>query len=375
MRIAHVAVFPFHVIPGFEQHVPKAHFATWLPQLVNAFARQERHELHWIFNSRVLPESVPIRWQNQTFHPLHIDRRMRMVTGFRADSHAVRRRLDEIQPDLVHAWGTEDHCALSAARSGRRWMLSMQGILTEYVQRAPMHPLVRLQAVYERYVLRRARELTTESKWGRAMLQRRAPRARIHLVEYGVDDLFYELPWTPDPARPTAIFIGTAEPRKGIQDAVAAFADPRLAGAELQVIGDPLGGFARQLAATAPPNVRWLGRRSRLETAQALSRAWCLVLPTRADTSPNVVKEARVIGLPVVTTTHGGQSDYIEDGVNGFLREPGDLAGLASALAKLLGETGLARQMGAQRWEEQREFFRPGHTAERFLKIYDALAR
>src|SRR4051812_19356069 len=181
MRIAHVAVFPFHVIPGFEQHVPKGHFATWLPQLVNAFGRQERHELHWVFNSRVLPETAPIRWQNQTFHPLHVGGRMRMLTGFRADIRAVRRRLDQIQPDLVHAWGTEDHCALSAALSGRRWMLSMQGILGEYVRRVKMHPFVRLQAVYERYVLRRARELTVESQWGRAMLQPRAPDAKIHL--------------------------------------------------------------------------------------------------------------------------------------------------------------------------------------------------
>lgn len=374
MRIAHVAVFPFHVIPGFEQHVPKAHFATWLPQLVAAFAKQDRHELHWVFNTRALPPTPPIRWRNQTFHPLHVTGRMRMLTAFAADLRAVRRRLAEIQPDLVHAWGTEDHCALSAALSGRRWMLSMQGILGEYVRRVKMHPFVRLQAVYERFVLSRATQLTVESRWGRAMLERRAPHAKIDLVEYGVDDLFFELTWAPDAARPVALFIGTPEPRKGIQDAVAAFADPRLANAELHIIGDTGNPFTQDLAASAPPNVHWLGRRSRAETAQALSRAWCLVLPTRADTSPNVVKEARVLGLPVITTPHGGQSDYIEDGVNGFIREPNDLSGLADALRILLTDLTTARQMGAQRWPEQREFFRPAHTAERFLEIYDDLA-
>jgi glycosyltransferase involved in cell wall biosynthesis len=375
MRIAHVAVFPFHVIPGFEQHEPKAHFATWLPQLVSAFAAQERHELHWIFNTRILPPTPPIHWRNQTFHPLHVAGRLRMLTAFRADVRAVRRRLDEIQPDLVHAWGTEDHCALSAALSGRRWLLSMQGILGEYVRRVKMHPFVRLQALYERFVLSRARRLTVESRWGRVMLQPRAPHATIDLVEYGVGDLFFDLPWSPDPACPTAIFIGTPEPRKGIQEAVAAFADPRLANAELHIIGDTGNPFTQNLAATAPSNVRWLGRLSRLETAQALSRAWCLVLPTRADTSPNVVKEARVIGLPVVTTPHGGQSDDIEDGVNGFIRETGDIAGFAHALHTLLGDLETAKRMGAQRWVEQREFFRPAHTAERFLNLYDEMAR
>src|SRR6185295_7068451 len=160
------------------------------------------------------------------------------------------------------------------------------------------------------------------------------------------------------------IFIGTPDARKGIQDAVAAFADARLRAAELEVIGDLEGSFTRRLRESSPANVRWLGRLSPEETARRLARAWCLVLPTRADTSPNVVKEARVIGLPVVTTPHGGQSDYIEDGVNGFLVPAGDPGAIAARAAELFGDLGRTRRMGAANHEAHREFFQPQRTAD-----------
>ena len=170
-----------------------------------------------------------------------------------------------------------------------------------------------------------------------------------------------------------AVFAGTPDRRKGIQDAVAAFADPSLAGMELQVIGGADGAFARHWRKRSTPNVRWLGRKTQAETAAALAQAWCLILPTRADTGPMVVKEARVIGLPVISTPHGGTSTYVTDGVNGFLREPGDVAGFVGALRQVLGSLETARAMGGARWAEQREYFHPEKTAREFQQLYREL--
>jgi glycosyltransferase involved in cell wall biosynthesis len=373
MRLALLAAFPLHVIPGLEDRRARGHYATWLPQLSEAFAAAADLEIHWLVVTREAPPPEPVSWRGQFFHLLHVPGRLRMLRGYAGEIAAIRRRLARIDPALVHTWGTEGCYGLAGAFCGRPWLLSMQGILREYIRRAPMHPFVWLQAAYEWLILRRAREITVESRWGREVLRRLAPRAQVHLVEYGVQPLYFEQRWTPEPARPRAVFIGTIEPRKGIQDAVAAFADPRLAGMELEIIGDVGSSFARKLQADSPANVRWLGRLSPEETAARLASAWTLVLPTRADTSPNVVKEARVLGLPVVTTPDGGQSDYIEDRVNGFIRAPGDIAGLAEALATVLGNLEKARALGAAKWEEQRAFFRPEETARKFLQLYRQL--
>src|SRR5262249_4896938 len=148
-------------------------------------------------------------------------------------------RLDELAPDLVHAWGSEDCYGLAGALSGRRWLLSMQGILGEYIHRTRMHPFVYLQALYEAFIFRRARDISVESHWGAEVLGRLAPHARLHLIEYGVQEIFFEKTWEPDPARPHAVFIGTThDGRKGLHDAVAAFAAAELQDAELHVIGD-----------------------------------------------------------------------------------------------------------------------------------------
>lgn len=373
MRLALLAAFPLHVIPGLEDRRARGHYATWLPQLSEAFAAERGIEVHWLIATRDTAPAEPVAWRGQFFHLLHVPGRLRMLRGYAGECAAISRRVAEIDPALVHAWGTEGPYGLAGAVCGRPWLLSMQGILQEYIRRVRMHPFVYLQAAYEWLILRRARQISVESRWGRAVMQRLAPRAQVHLVEYGVQPLYFQQQWRPEPERPRAIFIGTIEPRKGIQDAVAAFADDRLRGAELEVIGDVETSFARRLRARSTPNVKWLGRLPSAETAARLGSSWCLVLPTRADTSPNVVKEARVLGLPVVTTPDGGQSDYIEPGVNGFLVPAGDTAALAGKLAEVLGSFETARRLGAAKWEEQRAHFRPEETARRFLQLYREL--
>ena len=104
-----------------------------------------------------------------------------------------------------------------------------------------------------------------------------------------------------------------------------------------------------------------------------LTQARCLVLPTRADTSPNVVKEARVIGLPVITTKHGGQSGYILNGVNGLIVDPLNSAGLSKCLSCVMEDPVYAKKLGAANHEKDRAYFLPVNTAKGFVQIYNDL--
>ena len=375
MRVAILADFPLHVIPEFgEKFLPDFHFATWLPQLSEALCDYPELEVHWIVISNLLSAPRQARWNNQTFHVLPTTSTGRATTLFARDRRAIRACLREIQPQLVHGWGTEDVYALAAATSGFPNLVSMQGILSHYALKNRMIGRAYLLALLELFVLFKAQRITTESAWGRAVVLRRNPRARVDLVEYGVQKPFLEMQWNPDPRKPVAIFIGTVIPRKGLQDAVAAFRDPALAGAELWVVGDCANPWAEALRAGAPQNVKWLGRQSAMDTASLLCRSWCLVLPTRADTSPNVVKEARVIGLPVVSTPCGGQVAYVEHGENGFLVEPGDIPALARSLSKILGDLDYCKNLGAYAHEKHRKLLHPQETARNFHRLYEQLA-
>jgi glycosyltransferase involved in cell wall biosynthesis len=246
----------------------------------------------------------------------------------------------------------------------------MQGILSNLVRQGSLPLRTRIQALLEIYLLRKAGVVTVESEWGRQMIQRiRGPKP-IHVIEYGVQKVFYQAVWRPLPECPYCLFVGTLNRQKGIQDLVEAFRDPRLRKYELRVIGEGDPNWVRPLQANAPPNVKWLGRRSPQEVAAEMEKSWCLALPTRADTSPNVVKEARVVGLPVVTTSAGGQAQYVADGEDGFLCDPGQISLWVTQMQTLLADLETTKRVGLLGTYRYREVFRPEQTAAKFYDLY-----
>jgi glycosyltransferase involved in cell wall biosynthesis len=192
----------------------------------------------------------------------------------------------------------------------------------------------------------------------------------VELIEYGVQQVFFQTKWQPEETKPFALFVGSIAPRKGIQDLVEAFRDQKLLGKELVVIGGVDGEWAKKLQKSAPPNIRWLGRKTAEETAHYMGKAWCLVLPTRADTSPNVVKEARVIGLPVITTRNGGQASYVRDGEDGYFVECGVIKGLVQKLRIVLGSLATTEKLGKVGQQRYRNLFTAAQTAHAFGDIY-----
>ena len=370
-KISILAAFPLHHLEAFgERYRPAGHYATWLPQIAEAWKNQSDFEIHWLVMSELVQKRTDVvQWQ-QSFHVLPTTRSGRASTLFRADRKAIASILDEIQPDLVHGLGTEDVYGLAAALSKRPNIVSMQGILSKIVLKSWRHPRDYFQAILELYCLRKAQVITTESEWGAALVRRRRGNKPVEVVEYGVQKTFFSTQWKPRVENNPTIFVGTIRAGKGIQDLVEAFRDQKLLGKELVVIGGVDGEWAKKLQKSAPPNIRWLGRKTAEETAQHMAKAWCLALPTRADTSPNVVKEARVIGLPVITTRNGGQASYVQDGEDGYFVECGDVLGLVEKLKKVVGSLATTKKLGVLGQQRYRDLFTADQTASRFQSLY-----
>src|SRR5438034_816851 len=99
-------------------------------------------------------------------------------------------------------------------------------------------------------------------------------------------------------------------------------------------------------------------------------------LPSRIEGMSQTLLEAMALGLPVVASDYGGNPDLVRSGETGLLVPPLDPAAWARALARLLGDAGLARRLArAGRELVRREFTLEG-TAARTEAIYrEALAR
>jgi glycosyltransferase involved in cell wall biosynthesis len=78
-----------------------------------------------------------------------------------------------------------------------------------------------------------------------------------------------------------------------------------------------------------------------------LMQATIYVLPSYAEGLPMGVLEAMAVGTPTIATTVGGIPDAIENGVSGFLVEPGDVDALAARIEQLLADAGLRERFAA----------------------------
>jgi glycosyltransferase involved in cell wall biosynthesis len=85
--------------------------------------------------------------------------------------------------------------------------------------------------------------------------------------------------------------------------------------------------------------------------------------------------EAMSCGVPVVAHKLEGMREVVEDGVSGFLVEPGDVDGLAARIDQLLADPALRGRMGAAGYRLVRERFDIARRSEEYLQLYEELCR
>lgn len=110
-----------------------------------------------------------------------------------------------------------------------------------------------------------------------------------------------------------------------------------------------------------------------MESEGFFKRVQALVQCSRMENLPYSIMEAMSREKPVLATRVGGLPDLVEDGVTGFLVEPGDAAALADRMKRLASDPALMLRMGqAGRGKLEREFA-TGKNIEDHIKLYTAL--
>jgi glycosyltransferase involved in cell wall biosynthesis len=200
-----------------------------------------------------------------------------------------------------------------------------------------------------RHTLARAALVIALSEQWRERLLAIAPGARVEVLPNGV--ALPDLEGLRRPQRPRLLFVGDLIRAKGLYDLLRACGrlTPRFPDLELVCAGGKPPPEMTRLVAELGLQQRvscpgWLGPdRLRAE----LGRASVFALPSYAEGMPMALLEAMSWGLPVIATPVGGIPQVVEQGVNGLLVAPGDIEGLAAALARLLSEPPLRASLGA----------------------------
>jgi glycosyltransferase involved in cell wall biosynthesis len=155
----------------------------------------------------------------------------------------------------------------------------------------------------------------------------------------------------PDHA-PTILALGRLSEEKGFHLLIEAFAGiaARFPGWQLRICGE---GVERQRLEALIERLQ-LADRVFLpgwteDAKSALRSADLFVLPSRYEGFPNALLEAMAMGLPCVSfDCDSGPREIIRQRLDGLLVSAGDVAGLAAAIAELMGDELLRRRLGQE---------------------------
>lgn len=379
LTVAWISDFPVEWLPDPPEALrasPRRHPATWQMVLLSEFEKDPALRVHVILLRGGLERAFQFERNGTVFHVLKAPPWLRLGSLFWADTLLIGRVCRRIEPDLVHAWGMEKGAPLVAHRLGRPYVMTVQGLFGWYRERVPMQRYDRFIERLEPLCLRRAPVVTTESNYAVGYLKARYPRIRIQQAEHAPNRAFFEVCRRPrlEPIR--FISIGTLGYRKGTDLLFQALDRLRQEMAfSLEVISGPnldyLETVRPMVSAALWEGVEFKQHLLPHEVARELETATLMLLPTRADVSPNAVKECVVAGVPVVAANTGGVPDYVFAGKNGLLFAPGDLEGFVAALRTAVRHPMLGRgQVEAAALAQSRDYLSPARMARNFLAAY-----
>jgi len=210
--------------------------------------------------------------------------------------------------DVVHAFNVPSALPMRYARASKK-VLSVHGVYGEQIGMIHSRSAARLADTAETKAFRWADVLTTDSK-----------RTAAVYGAMGYD--FAHMPSAIDPAK----FKWLAGTQKRTGQVAYVGRDSYEKGIDiLQGIEQDIHGTVRYCT-----NLKWR------DAMSVLAESSVMVLPSRMESLPTVIKEAFYLRVPVVATSVGGVPELVEDGKTGFLVEPDDTGRMADIINGIL---------------------------------------
>ncbi len=375
MRIAIVVADARENYRRYNETMPG--FPSGSASLFDGFARLPDVELH-VINCHQQPVISPEKLaDNIWYHGLHVPKIGWLRTGYQGCIRAVRRKLRQIQPDIVQADGTERECAISGVFSGFPNVVAMQGNMAELARlnRSRVGSYFWLTARLENFVLSRTLGVFCNSTYTEGLVRPRA--RRTWLMPHPLRQSFLEP--APDPGpRPCVLLnagvlcerkrqlelLGVAEAlhRDGLKFEFRFVGYIHANGAayarEFQKRIRPMTEAGYAFYDGAPPDTEL---RNHFDAAAAMVH-----FPTE-DAAPMAVLEGLGRGLKFFGARVGGIGEQTEGVPGAELFAPDDWPGLTEAIARWIN-TGHPRPPGVAAVIRARHD--PATLARRHVEIY-----
>ena len=356
--------------------LPEPYFGPAIVALLQGLAARSNLEIH-VVSCTQRPMHAPAKLgDNIWFHLLDVPKMGWLKTFYQGCIRAVRRKVHELQPHLVHGQGTERDCAMSAVFSGFPNVTTIHGNMRSIASITGAGPFSYnwCAARLEQITLPRTGGVLCNSAFTQSQVKTLA--RRTWLVPNALRSEFFDTP-LPHARRavPILLNIGTISRHKRqlelLKIAEALHRDDHVF--ELQFMGDaPRDGYTEAFFSQLKLGeqhgfARYVEPKGLSELLRAIDCASALVHISSAESFGLVVAEALARNLKLFATNTGGIPD-IAAGVEGAeLFELDQGQDLAQAIGLWL-RRGCPRPTSAA--AEMRNRYHPGVIATRHAQIY-----
>jgi glycosyltransferase involved in cell wall biosynthesis len=354
---------------------PQPHFGTAPAALLQGLAMIPEIEVHVVSCIRQPVKSPEKIAPNIFFHSLVVPKIGWMKTLFQGCVRAARKKIRELQPDIVHGQGTEADCSISAIYSGFPNVLTLHGNMRAVARINGDAPFSYnwVAARLEGFVLPRTDGVVCITNYTQRSVQ---PLARkTWIVPNAVDASFFDVQAAPDSAAPpVGLCVGNICGYKN-QNAFIRALDPLAGQKKIKItfLGQlPKNDYGREFLRLVRERA-WcehVGFATREELKSRLAAASFLVLPTREDNCPMVVLEAMAAGVPVLASKIGGVPDLVTHEKTGLFCDPARPESFREGVEKLLVDREFAQRLAATAKTEALRRFHPQVVARQHLEIY-----
>lgn len=248
--------------------------------------------------------------------------------------------------DIVHAFNVPSAFAMKSVRAKKR-VLSVHGVFSDQVSAIHSDLLGSISGITEKRVLKWADRLTTDSLATKRLYKEKLGLDFVHLPSPIDTSKFKNVPDV-EKKENQVVYIGRDSFEKGID--------------LLKKIGPKIRG-----------NVVYCTDLAWEEAMTILKQSQVLVVPSRIESLPTVVKEAFYMRVPVVATDVGGTSELVKDGQTGVLVPSGDEEKLLEAVNTLLADKNKAGRLAESAYDFVTKNMTWDVMLPKYVEFYESL--
>ena len=246
--------------------------------------------------------------------------------------------------DAVHAWNVPSAFIMKKIKAKKK-ILSVHGVYSKQVDM--LHSKITSSIINskESQVLDWADKLTTDSKFVQSEYAKLGKS--FEYIPAPLDSQKFQDIYTSTEKKNQIVFVGRDSFEKGID-------------------------ILRNIESKINASVKYCTNLDWKDAMKIVQESQILVVPSRIESIPQVIKEAFFLQVPVIATNVGGIPELISNNITGLLVPPENPEEMTNAINELLSDNNTKQKLSKNAFEFINKNFSWDVLIEKYIKLYES---